>query len=585
MYISLRIRLLLIFTLVLTIPFLTLSLLVPEWFGTIMEKKTTEATVEMMDQFSQYSDSLTSQVEDLGKQVLVNPATQEWVRSEENGLSDSDLLYMKNQLKTELSSMMVNNSKSMSVSVYLNDGTGTSQTLPPLREIVWFKEFYDYDQRWMRSHHEWNEDEVNSYLLPLFDLNTMDLSGVIKVNFPTILLEESLEKVKLGDEGHVSLLDAKGRDVLGGNPDISSDIVKMSLHEMKDHSGRTGVVEVTKGETKHLVFYQKMGVGDWILMSEIKKSDLYAPVHSLQRNLLLISGWIFLLTILISYILSSNIVKPLWKLTESMKLVEKGKFSEAEKGFPAIRTRNDEIGYAVKAFKNTTKTLDQLIKTEYQEKIRRKDAEYKALLLQINPHFLNNTLEVIGGLSAQGENRKVIDVTVHLGRMLSYSLDTERDVVTIREEINYMRRYTEVLKLRHEDALQIQIEEDPALDNVPIIKFVLQPLVENAVKYSFIRNDVASIGISTRKVGDEAVLIVEDNGIGIPGTVIKELAKIDRNENNVLDSRGKSIGLKNVLGRLKLSYGNRFSYSIENKDPGGTRITLIIAMEKEESEE
>ena len=582
MYISLRIRLLLIFTLVLTIPFLTLSLLVPEWFGTIMEKKTTESTVEMMDQFSQYSDSLTSQVEDLGKQVLVNPATQEWVRSEENGLSDSDLLYMKNQLKTELSSMMVNNSKSMSVSVYLNDGTGTSQTLPPLREIVWFKEFYSYDQRWMRSHQEWSEEKVNSYLLPLFDLNTMDLSGVIKVNFPTVLLEESLEKVKLGDDGHVSLLDAKGRDVLGGNPDISSDIVKMSLHEMKDQSGRTGVVDLDQRGNEHLVFYQKMGVGDWILMSEIKKSDLYAPVHTLQRNLLLISAWIFLLTIVVSFILSSNIVKPLRKLTDSMKLVEKGKFSEAEKGFPSIQTRNDEIGYAVKAFKDTTKTLDKLIKTEYQEKIRRKDAEYKALLLQINPHFLNNTLEVIGGLSAQGENRKVIDVTVHLGRMLSYSLDTERDVVTIGEELNYMRRYMEVLKLRHEDALKIEIEEDPALDKIAIIKFILQPLVENAVKYSFVQNDVASIAIFTRKIGDEAVLVVEDSGIGIPDAVIKELAKLDRNEHAVLDSRGQSIGLKNVLGRLKLSYGNRFSYSIERKNPEGTRITLRIGMEKEE---
>ena len=584
MYISLRIRLLLIFTLVLTIPFLTLSFLVPEWFGTIMEKKTTEATVEMMDQFSQYSDSLTSQVEDLGKQVLVNPATQEWVRAEENGLSDTDLLYMKNRLKTELSSMMVNNSKSMSASVYLNDGTGTSQTIPPLREIVWFKEFYSYDQRWMRSHQEWSEEEVNSYLLPLFDLNTMDLSGIIKVNFPTVLLEESLEKVKLGKEGRVSLLDTKGRDVLGGTPAISSSIVKKSLYDMKNHPGRTGVVEVTQGSNEHLVFYQKMGVGDWILMSEIKKSDLYAPVHTLQRNLLLISAWIFLLTILVSFILSSNIVKPLMKLTESMKLVEKGKFSEAEKGFPSIRTRNDEIGYAVKAFKKTTKTLDQLIKTEYQEKIRRKDAEYKALLLQINPHFLNNTLEVIGGLSAQGENRKVIDVTVHLGRMLSYSLDTERDVVTIREEINYMRRYMEVLKLRHEDALNIEIEEDSALDNIPIIKFILQPLVENAVKYSFIKSDVASIGIYTRKVGEEAVLVVEDNGIGIPDAVIQELAELERNESHVLDSKGKSIGLKNVLGRLKLSYGNRFSFLIENKAPGGTRITLRIGMDKEEDE-
>ncbi|KON91916.1 histidine kinase [Rossellomorea marisflavi] len=582
MYISLRIRLLLIFTLVLTIPFLTLSLLVPEWFGTIMEKKTTESTVEMMDQFSQYSDSLTSQVEDLGKQVLVNPATQEWVRSEENGLSDSDLLYMKNQLKTELSSMMVNNSKSMSVSVYLNDGTGTSQTLPPLREIVWFKEFYTYDQRWMRSHQEWSEEKVNSYLLPLFDLNTMDLSGVIKVNFPTVQLEDALEKVKLGEEGRVSLLDSKGRDVLGGPPAISSGIVKKSLNDMKHHTSRTGVVDVNQGGNEHLVFYQKMGVGDWILMSEIKKSDLYAPVHTLQRNLLLISAWIFLLTILVSFILSSNIVKPLRKLTDSMKLVEKGKFSEAEKGFPSIQTRNDEIGYAVKAFKDTTKTLEKLIKTEYQEKIRRKDAEYKALLLQINPHFLNNTLEVIGGLSAQGENRKVIDVTVHLGRMLSYSLDTERDVVTIGEELNYMRRYMEVLKLRHEEALKIEIEEDPALDKIAIIKFILQPLVENAVKYSFVQNDVASIAIFTRKIGDEAVLVVEDNGIGIPDAVIKELAKLDRNEHAVLDSRGQSIGLKNVLGRLKLSYGNRFSYSIERKNPEGTRITLRIGMEKEE---
>ncbi|WP_201712968.1 sensor histidine kinase [Rossellomorea arthrocnemi] len=580
MFFSLRNRLFMIFTLLLTFPFLVLSILIPNWFTSIMEERTTSSTIEMMEQYSLYIDSITSQAEDLGKQVLVNPTTQEWIKSEEKDreVSDAERLLMKNQLKAELSSMMINNSKSMSVSVYLSDGTGTAGNLPPLEKTIWFDEFYKDDQRWLRSHNDLMADQVNSYLLPLFDINTLDLSGVIKVNFPSSLLENALSKIKLGENGRVYLLDSLGRNVLTGSVDTPENVVKESLKTIKKERNSSGLIEVPFEKEEYMIFYQKARVGEWVLVSEITKSELFSQVNELQRNLLLTSGWIFLLTIMASYLFSSTIVKPLGKLTGAMKLVEKGEFKKAKQLIPSIKTANDEIGYVVDVFGQTANRLDTLIETEYEANIRRRDAEYKALLLQINPHFLNNTLETIGGLAAQGKNKEVIDVTIHLGRIMRYSLNTESDMVTLGEEMTYIRRFMEILKLRYEAALSVSIQEDPAASKLPIIKFVIQPLVENSVKYSFIEKTEAVLRISTKKVNDWVEIVIEDNGIGIPESIVEELKRDlgPHESSHVLESKGRSIGLRNVLGRLKLYYGENFTYHISSKEYQGTTIVLRI---------
>jgi two-component system, sensor histidine kinase YesM len=580
MFFSLRNRLFMIFTLLLTFPFLVLSILIPNWFTSIMEERTTSSTIEMMEQYSLYIDSITSQAEDLGKQVLVNPTTQEWIKSEEKDreVSDAERLLMKNQLKAELSSMMINNSKSMSVSVYLSDGTGTAGNLPPLEKTIWFDEFYKDDQRWLRSHNDLMADQVNSYLLPLFDINTLDLSGVIKVNFPSSLLENALSKIKLGENGRVYLLDSLGRNVLTGSVDTPENVVKESLKTIKKETNSSGLIEVPFEKEEYMIFYQKARVGEWVLVSEITKSELFSQVNELQRNLLLTSGWIFLLTIMASYLFSSTIVKPLGKLTGAMKLVEKGEFKKAKQLIPSIKTANDEIGYVVDVFGQTANRLDTLIETEYEANIRRRDAEYKALLLQINPHFFNNTLETIGGLAAQGKNKEVIDVTIHLGRIMRYSLNTESDMVTLGEEMTYIRRFMEILKLRYEAALSVSIQEDPAASKLPIIKFVIQPLVENSVKYSFIEKTEAVLRISTKKVNDWVEIVIEDNGIGIPESIVEELKRDlgPHESSHVLESKGRSIGLRNVLGRLKLYYGENFTYHISSKEYQGTTIVLRI---------
>lgn len=257
-----------------------------------------------------------------------------------------------------------------------------------------------------------------------------------------------------------------------------------------------------------------------------------------------------------------------------MKYIERGDFNGAKRFMPTIKSYNNEVGYVIKVFDHTVDKLNYLIKTEYEANIRQKNAEYKALLLQINPHFLNNTLEIIGGLAAQGKNKEVIDVSIYLSRMMRYSLNTESDVVELGEEINYIRNFTDILKLRFEDAITIKIEEELGTKSLPIIKFIIQPLVENAVKYSFIENQYAVIKIKTEMNKDQIFISVEDNGIGMSDEVISDL--LNTETNSVLESKGSSIGLKNVIGRLQLYYGPSFSYDIESKRNVGTKIILCI---------
>ncbi|QNG59838.1 histidine kinase [Bacillus sp. PAMC26568] len=583
MFFSLRNRLFIIFTILLTIPFLLLSIIIPNWFTSIMEEQTKDSTVEMMDQYSLYIDSITAQAEDLGKQVLVNQTTQQWMQleKEDEDTTNNQLLLMKNQLKMQLSSMMINNSNAMSISMFLNDGTGTWGNNPSLKKTEWYKGYSENDQRWVKTHidsfqqyQDMRERKVNSYLIPLFDIYTFEISGIIKINFPTALLETALSKIKLGENGRVYLLDSEASNVLSGEVQTPKYVLNQSLDKITNHRQNTGLIETDHNGEEYLVFFQKLKIGDWILFSEITKTELFSEIEQLQKNLFFTSAFIFILTIIASYLLSTNIVSPLGQLAKAMRFIEKGDFSGAKRFMPSIKSYNDEVGYLIKVFGQTIDRLNHLIEIEYEANIRRKDAEYKALLLQINPHFMNNTLEIIGGLAVQGKNREVMNVSIYLGRMMRYSLNTHSDVVKLGEEINYIRNFTDILKVRYEDDISIEIEEEPETKSLPIIKFIIQPLVENAVKYSFIENTNAVLKIQTKKSGDQLFIIVEDNGVGMSDEVISELMNTEKN--NVLESKGKSIGFKNVIGRLKLFYGQNFSYEIQSKMNAGTRITLCI---------
>ncbi|MDQ0974956.1 two-component system sensor histidine kinase YesM [Neobacillus niacini] len=587
MFFSLRNRLLLIFTCLLTIPFVILSIIIPSFFTSVIREQTQELTIEMMDQFSLYVDSVTTQAEDLGKQVLVSQTTQEWIRLNRQGAEKEEIDSLMNQLKQDLSSIMINNSNAMSISVLLEDGTGTWGVHPSLHETDWYQDFTQHNQAYVKSHldpfqqsHEMQQKKINSYILPLIDTNTMISAGVIKVNFPSALLETALNKITIGQNEHTYLLNQRGENILSGKIETPNSILKQSLKQITTSDDKEGLIEAAYQKEKYLVFFQKLPVGDWILVSEVTESDLFARANHLQRNLLITSAVLFFITIVASLILSNNITSPLGKLAKAMRFIERGDFSGAKRFMPHYKSQSNEVDYLINVTEHTIDQLQNLIETEYEANLRRKDAEYKALLLQINPHFLNNTLEIIGSLALQGKNKEVMNVSVYLGKMLRYSLNTKSNIVSLGEEVNYIKSYTNILKLRYEDTIAIQMDVEPETVTIPVIKFILQPLVENAVKYSFSEKTFADIFIKTEVVGSQLCLSVADKGMGMSEELISDLLSTADETLNVLESKGNSIGLRNVLGRLKLTYGDDFSYRIESTINEGTKIILLIDLKR-----
>jgi two-component system, sensor histidine kinase YesM len=561
--------------------------MIPSFFTSVIREQTQELTIEMMDQYSLYVDSIATQAEDLGKQVLVSQTTQEWFRLNRQGAENEEIITSMNLLKQQLSSIMINNSNAMSISVQLNDGTGTWGNNTTLHETDWFQDYSIHNQTFIQSHldpfqqsQEMRDKKINSYILPLIDTNSMISGGTIKVNFPSALLETALNKISIGKNGHTYLINQQGVNILPGKFKTPNEILQKSLNQVTNNDDQEGVIEAAYQNEEYLVFFQKLPVGDWILISEVTESDLFSRANHLQRNLLLMSALVFLITIIASFILSNNITSPLGKLAKAMGFIERGDFSGAKRFMPTIKSQNNEVGYLINVTEHTIDQLQHLIETEYEANLRRKDAEYKALLLQINPHFLNNTLEIIGSLALQGKMKEVMNVSIYLGKMLRYSLNSKSNIVQIGEEINYIKSYTDILKLRYEDMIMIHFEVGDDTKSFPIIKFILQPLVENAVKYSFTEKNYADIFIKTEKVGNQICLAVEDKGIGMTEELISDLLNQDDESFNVLDSKGNSIGLRNVLGRLKLYYGNDFSFQIDSKKNQGTKITLLIDLKR-----
>ncbi|MEF3329827.1 cache domain-containing sensor histidine kinase [Oceanobacillus oncorhynchi] len=595
MFLSLRNKLFLVFSCVLTIPFLILSLIMPNLFTNYIKEQTQELTIGMMDQFSLYIDSVTIQVADVGQQVLANSITQDWLRVKNSSNNDDETLetarlMVKSELNDMLSSMMVNNSNNISVSIFTHDGEGIWGNYPQLDETEWYQDFMENNKTFTHSHFDTNQQSalirempINSHLIPLVDLNTLQDSGIIKVNFSTEMIENSLEKIKIGEHGHTFIIDHQGENVLTGEIQTPQAIIDKSLKQITNMTGSQGLLEIEDEQETYLMFYQQLSVGDWILISEVTEDDLFSHSNQLQKSLLLLSIGLFLITIIASFLFSSSITDPLRGLMKAMRYLEKGDFNNAQKVMPTIRSENNEIRYLLQVFDQMVNRLKQLIDSEYKTNIRRRNAEYKALLLQINPHFLNNTLEIIGGLAAQGKNKEVVNVSVYLGKMLRYALNTESDLVTMAEEIQYIRNYAEILKLRYGGDLQITIEEDQQTKEFPIIKFIIQPLVENAVKYSLISKNHANVEIRAKYQDNQLTLQIADDGVGISDEMIQSLSI--SNQAETLESSGNSIGLKNVLDRLHLYYGDQFNYHIESELNKGTIITLQIAEERKAKNE
>ncbi len=274
----------------------------------------------------------------------------------------------------------------------------------------------------------------------------------------------------------------------------------------------------------------------------------------------------FALIVIGAMILSKFITAPINKLCESMNDVGDGKFNLVN-----IKTYNDEIGQMKDRYNCLIIEITELMKEIKENEENKRQIELDLLMSQIKPHFLYNTLDSINSLALSGENKKIYKMIKALGKFYRVSLNEGNNIITIKEEIDTIKNYLIIQGMRYGDLLEGEYNLDNSCNEYKIIKLVLQPLVENSI-YHGIRNKEGKgkIIISTYQEDESIYLSVEDNGLGMEESKIKD----------IYINKGIGVGLRATKERLRIFYGDEFRFIIESKIGKGTKISIKIPKEK-----
>ena len=241
----------------------------------------------------------------------------------------------------------------------------------------------------------------------------------------------------------------------------------------------------------------------------------------------------------------------------------------------------NEIGSLTTSFNVMTHKIEDLMAQNVHEQELKRKSELKALQSQINPHFLYNTLDSIIWMAEGKKNEEVVIMTASLARLLRQSISNEDELVTVGQEIEYVRSYLTIQKMRYKDKLEFEIKADPSITQVPIIRLVLQPLVENAIYHGLKYKD--SKGLLTvhgYMKGENAVIDITDDGVGMDEETLKHI--YDKHKVNY---RSNGVGVYNVQQRLVLYYGKDYGIIYHSEKGKGTTASVVIPGIQEESHE
>lgn len=435
-----------------------------------------------------------------------------------------------------------------------------------------------------------NEDIVLTLNRSILDIPSTERRGTLAFDVKLDSIARISTQLMNPEHERINLVNEDGLLVYSSDASaIGMPLALPELDQARLGQGREGYWE----RHNRIYIYQPVetSFSSWTLIKEIPSSYLTrdAGRAAVINVMLLAVSLAVIVTALI--VISFRISRPINQLASYMTRIQTGDMQIA------IRSdRQDEIGMLYNRFGSMMNTINNLILREYKLKLSSSVNQLRALQAQINPHFMNNTLQTIGTLALEGGARKVYALLSALSRMMRYSMYNADAPVRLEDELRHVRDYLELQSERFDRQFQVRFDIDESTHAVMLPKMIIQPLVENYFKHGM---DASASGnelvIASRWTSSRHVrIVVEDNGQGIGG---EELARLQRRldrariyeEAQLPDWQdekepGHSIGLANVLIRLKLFFGGEAGLAVESAGPQGCRVVLTLEVKEERHE-
>jgi two-component system sensor histidine kinase YesM len=371
---------------------------------------------------------------------------------------------------------------------------------------------------------------------------------------------------------------------------IKLEVVHRTMDTLTKYVDKMGL-QIEQGSRvadNELVLDNIRGVSDVVeesiqeyMLFEVNQAEQQYKQNRARFNSLAIAYMILLpcaigFSVFAAWLISASVYRPIKKLHDVTTTITKNDLQVL------VNSENvDEITELGNNFNIMIGRIRELLNAKVKEQENLKKAELKALQAQINPHFLYNTLDTIVWMAEANKTDQVIELVRALSSFFRIALSKGKDWISIRQEIEHVRSYLAIQKMRYRDILDYKIEVDEDLLDGTILKLTLQPLVENAL-YHGIKNkrNGGTIVVRAQRVGAELVrLEVQDDGVGFTPYKLAQIRDVLNDDSGQITLNEGGFGLANVNKRLKLYYGKQYGLYIQSEYLEGTQVVARIPLQ------
>lgn len=406
------------------------------------------------------------------------------------------------------------------------------------------------------------QSEIASYVIyfPVFNLENMQYGrqiGMCSIIMRAGNFDDMLADSQATEHTQIYLVDGNNRIVASRGGTVTGELES----------------DMQKPAEEYYVSTRDLKMDGWKIVSRIPGKELDGSTEWLQKFIMLTYMVATCMVLVLIYFCYHGFMKPIHQMNTFIQDV----VSRPDDRMKV--EREDEIGHVMTSL---NQMLDEKGRMDremnvsrqkmYEAEIAKKQLQVLAYRNQINPHFLYNTFDCIRAMALYYDAEEIAEITMALSHVFRYAVRDE-NIVQVKEEINYIKEYAKIIEYRFMDKIDVEVTVDEEALRKPIVKLILQPLVENAVFHGLEQKiEGGEVLVKVKMEKDHYLLLtVEDNGCGIESDKLQQImATLESKEST------KGVGMANIYQRLKLFYGDTLHFTVESTLGQGTKIMILV---------
>ena len=396
--------------------------------------------------------------------------------------------------------------------------------------------------------------------------------GTLYVDLRTDALDELLSPLSLGENGNAAIVDSRTGQVLY---QLHTDNEVPLLQDL-------GTAEGSYSSDQYIVYHFPVSSSAYHLLISFDLQELYSTHTATRTYLILTLSIAVVLILILALFFSGRISTPTRQLQKAKKEVQAGN----------LNTRvdihsGDEMEYLGEGFNQMVEHLSDTIEEVYIAQICQRDAELNALKMQIQPHYLYNTLDMIRMSALEQSDAKTARLIESLSHQLRYVMGNHRERVTLRQELDSLQEYGVLMSTRSEGRIRIRMEAADSELGLYVPKLLLQPFVENAVKHGLKdKPEGGTILIEATRLSNVLQIMIFNDGNPIPQARLEHIRRfLETSEVGEADKAGiVSVGMKNTYDRIKINCGRAYGFTLDSDENMGAVVTIRLPIWREEGD-